>query len=49
MIIASEILKIEGVKAHILPTLRILCADSSWRVRYMIADKFVQVFLDDLN
>ena len=43
LIVIAQAIKIEGVKAHVLPTLRILCSDSSWRVRYMVADKFIQV------
>ena len=43
LIVISQAIKVDGVKAHVLPTLRTLCSDSSWRVRYMVADKLIQV------
>lgn len=43
-IVMAQQLKPEGVRKHLLNTLKVSCSDSSWRVRYMIADKFVQVF-----
>ena len=33
----------EEVVEHLLPTVINLLKDSSWRVRYMVADKFVNV------
>lgn len=43
MIAISESLSHDECKAHLLDTLKTLCNDKSWRVRYMIAEKFVQV------
>ena len=33
----------EEITEHLLPTVINLLKDSSWRVRYMVADKFVNV------
>ncbi|KAJ3261417.1 T-complex protein 1 subunit zeta [Boothiomyces macroporosus] len=43
LIVTADILKVDGVKTHLLSQLKALCSDKSWRVRYMIADKFVQI------
>jgi serine/threonine-protein phosphatase 2A regulatory subunit A len=36
-------LGVDQVKSVLGQTLSLLCQDSSWRVRYMVADKFVQI------
>ncbi|KAJ1545794.1 hypothetical protein HK096_005967, partial [Nowakowskiella sp. JEL0078] len=45
LISISESLTPEECKVYILANLRNLCSDKSWRVRYMISDKFVQPYL----
>jgi hypothetical protein len=42
--VIADMIKPDGVKTHLLNHLRSLCTDKSWRVRYMVADKFVNVF-----
>lgn len=41
MISIAEVLGTPDCKPHIMGTLKSLCSDKSWRVRYMVADKFV--------
>ena len=43
LITFAESLTHEESKAHLVNTLRNLYADKSWRVRYVIAEKFVNV------
>jgi len=43
MIALANALSPEEVKNDIAPVMRKIVADKSWRVRYMIADKFVEV------
>ena len=33
----------EDLEQHVMPTLRQAAEDKSWRVRYMVADKFTEV------
>ena len=33
----------EDIEQHVMPTLRQAAEDKSWRVRYMVADKFTEV------
>ena len=42
----AKAIKPSDVIEHLMPSLLGLCNDKSWRVRYMVADKFVSV---DLN
>lgn len=39
----AQTLTPEEVKASVLNTLKLLMNDKSWRVRYMVADNFVEV------
>lgn len=39
----ASLLTHEDVNDLVMPTLRICTSDSSWRVRYMVADKFTEV------
>lgn len=39
----ASLLGHEDIEALILPTLRLATEDKSWRVRYMVADKFTEV------
>ena len=41
----AEVLSNADSKVHLLTTLRSQCADKSWRVRYVIAEKFVKVWI----
>lgn len=41
----STLLTHEDVNDLVMPTLRLCTSDSSWRVRYMVADKFTEVLL----
>jgi serine/threonine-protein phosphatase 2A regulatory subunit A len=41
----ASLLGHEDIEALILPTLRLATEDKSWRVRYMVADKFTEVKL----
>jgi serine/threonine-protein phosphatase 2A regulatory subunit A len=43
MIAIAEALLAEENKSLLLNTVRALLSDKSWRVRYMVAEKFVQV------
>jgi serine/threonine-protein phosphatase 2A regulatory subunit A len=43
LIAISEMLSPEECKQYIQQTMRNLCTDSSWRVRYMAADNFVRL------
>lgn len=43
LIAIAEVLTPEENKTQLLEILRSMCSDKSWRVRYMVADKFVQV------
>ena len=45
LIVIVEFLSAAEIKSLILSPLKVLCNDKSWRVRYMVADKFVQVLL----
>ena len=45
MIAIAEKMSHEEVKQHLAPIMRSICQDKSWRVRYMVADKFVNVAL----
>ena len=33
----------EDIEQYVMPTLRQAAEDKSWRVRYMVADKFTEV------
>ena len=39
----ASLLNAEDVEQHVMPTLRQAAEDKSWRVRYMVADKFTDV------
>jgi serine/threonine-protein phosphatase 2A regulatory subunit A len=39
----ASLLSTSDKELLVLPTLRDACNDKSWRVRYMVADKFVEV------
>lgn len=39
----ASLLQQEDVEQLVMPTLRQCAADQSWRVRYMVADKFTDV------
>lgn len=39
----ATILQQEDVEQLVMPTLRQCAGDQSWRVRYMVADKFTEV------
>lgn len=39
----ASLLQQEDVEQLVMPTLRQCTNDTSWRVRYMVADKFVEV------
>jgi hypothetical protein len=39
----ASLLQQEDVEQLVMPTLRLCTADTSWRVRYMVADKFTEV------
>ena len=39
----AEILEKEDVEQLVMPTLRACADDKSWRVRYMVADKFTEL------
>lgn len=41
----ATILQQEDVEQLVMPTLRQCSGDQSWRVRYMVADKFTEVCL----
>ena len=41
----ASILSPEDTEALVMPTLRSAVDDKSWRVRYMVADKFIDVRL----
>jgi len=41
----ASLLTHEDVNDLVMPTLRLCTSDSSWRVRYMVADKFTEVFI----
>ena len=43
LIAISEILDHEETKNYLLPSIRSAVSDKSWRVRYMVADHFVEV------
>jgi serine/threonine-protein phosphatase 2A regulatory subunit A len=43
LIAITEVLGAKDCKVHILETLKSLAGDKSWRVRYMIADKYVEL------
>jgi serine/threonine-protein phosphatase 2A regulatory subunit A len=46
LIVVAQQLGPEDVKEHLLIQLRQSVSDKSWRVRYMIANHFVEVTLD---
>lgn len=39
----AQLLSQEDLEALVMPTLRQAAEDKSWRVRYMVADKFSEV------
>lgn len=39
----ASLLSPEDIEIHVMPTLRQAAEDKSWRVRYMVADKFTEV------
>lgn len=39
----ASLLQPEDIEIHVMPTLRQAAEDKSWRVRYMVADKFTEV------
>lgn len=39
----AQLLQQEDVEHLVMPTLRQCCSDSSWRVRYMVAEKFTEL------
>lgn len=39
----AELLQQEDVEQLVMPTLRQCAEDKSWRVRYMVADKFTEL------
>lgn len=39
----AQLLPQEDLEALVMPTLRQAAEDKSWRVRYMVADKFTEV------
>lgn len=41
LIVIAELLSPEENAEHVLQVLKTMCGDKSWRVRYMVADKFV--------
>jgi len=41
----ASLLEQEDVEQLVMPTLRKCAGDTSWRVRYMVADKFTEVGL----
>lgn len=43
LIAIAEILDNEETKSYLLPSIRSAVSDKSWRVRYMVADHFVEV------
>jgi serine/threonine-protein phosphatase 2A regulatory subunit A len=43
LIAIAEILDDEETKSYLLPSIRSAVSDKSWRVRYMVADHFVEV------
>ena len=42
----ASILSHDDTEALVMPTLREAANDKSWRVRYMVADKFIEVCVD---
>jgi serine/threonine-protein phosphatase 2A regulatory subunit A len=46
LIAIAEILDDEETKSYLLPSIRSAVSDKSWRVRYMVADHFVEVSED---
>ena len=41
----SRVLSVEENKTTLLPILKSLGQDKSWRVRYMVASKFAEVYI----
>ena len=39
----AQLLSQDDIEALVMPTLRQAAEDKSWRVRYMVADKFSEV------
>ena len=39
----ASLLQPDDIEVHVMPTLRQAAEDKSWRVRYMVADKFTEV------
>lgn len=39
----ASLLQAEDTEQFVMPTLRQAAEDKSWRVRYMVADKFTEV------
>jgi serine/threonine-protein phosphatase 2A regulatory subunit A len=48
LIAIAEILDHEETKSYLLPSIRSAVSDKSWRVRYMVADHFVEVSGDQI-
>lgn len=44
----AQLLPQEDLESLVMPTLRQAAEDKSWRVRYMVADKFTEVSADAL-
>ena len=42
----ASILSHDDTEALVMPTLREAANDKSWRVRYMVADKFIEVCVE---
>lgn len=42
----AQLLPQEDLESLVMPTLRQAAEDKSWRVRYMVADKFTEVGAD---
>lgn len=45
----AQLLSQDDLEALVMPTLRQAAEDKSWRVRYMVADKFSEVKCTDIS
>lgn len=45
----AQLLSQDDLEALVMPTLRQAAEDKSWRVRYMVADKFSEVKCIDIS
>lgn len=45
----AQLLSQDDLEALVMPTLRQAAEDKSWRVRYMVADKFSEVKFTDIS